>query len=95
MKIVLEGFSGTISVADLCRKYDIKPAKFYSWKEKFMNSSAEIFDDRGRKSKSEQLIIEEQRIEIERLKGTIADVVSENLEIKKKIGERLQRRGRI
>jgi transposase-like protein len=92
MKIVLEGFSGTISVADLCRKYDIKPARFYSWKEKLMNSSAKIFDDRGRKSKSEQLIIEEQRIEIERLKGTIADVVSENLEIKKKIGERLQRR---
>ena len=57
-----------------------------------MNSSVEMFNDRGRKSKSEQLIIEEQRIEIERLKGTIADVVSENLEIKKKIGERLQRR---
>ena len=92
MKIVLEGFSGTISVADLCRKYDIKPARFYSWKEKLMNSSVEMFNDRGRKSKSEQLIIEEQRIEIERLKGTIADVVSENLEIKKKIGERLQRR---
>ena len=60
-----------------------------------MNSSAEIFDDRGRKSTSEQLIIEEQRIEIEKLKRTIADVVSENLEIKKKIGERLQRRERI
>ena len=33
--------------------------------------------------------------EIARLKATIADVVSENLEIKKKIGERLQRRERI
>ena len=55
LKIVLEGMSGTISVADLCRKYDIKPARFYSWKEKLMNSSAEIFDDRGRKSTSEQL----------------------------------------
>jgi transposase-like protein len=55
MKIVLEGFSVTISVADLCRKYDIKPARFCSWKEKLMNSSAEIFDDRGMKSTSEQV----------------------------------------
>jgi len=33
LKIVLEGMSGTISVADLCRKYDLKPARFYYWKE--------------------------------------------------------------
>ena len=26
LKIVLEGMSGAISVADLCRKYDVKPA---------------------------------------------------------------------
>ena len=33
--------------------------------------------------------------EIERLKAAIAEVVQENLEIKKKIGERLRRRGQI
>ena len=26
-KIVLEGMSSTISVADLCRKYDLKPTR--------------------------------------------------------------------
>ena len=31
LKIVLEGMSSTISVADLCRKYDLKPAGFYYW----------------------------------------------------------------
>ena len=34
LKIVLEGMSGTISVSDLCRKYDLKPARFYCWKER-------------------------------------------------------------
>ncbi len=29
LKIVLEGISGTISISDLWRKYDIKPARFY------------------------------------------------------------------
>ena len=83
MKIVLEGMSGTISVADLCRKYDLRPARLYSWKEKLLKNSSHVFKDRGRKNNSYQRIIEEQRMEIARLKATIADVVSENLEIKK------------
>jgi len=29
MKIVMEGLSGTISVSDLCRKYEIKPASVH------------------------------------------------------------------
>ncbi len=87
LKIVLEGMSGTISIADLCRKYDLKPARFYYWKDQLLNSAPEIFENRGRK-------VDEDR-EIARLKATIAEVVQENLEIKKKIGERLRRRGQI
>ncbi len=30
MKIVIEGLSGTIQISELCRKYGIKPARFYS-----------------------------------------------------------------
>ncbi len=29
LKIVMEGLSGTIQVSDLCRKHDIKSARFY------------------------------------------------------------------
>ena len=94
LKIVLEGMSGTISVADLCRKYDLKPARFYYWKDQLLNSAPEIFENRGRKIDEDRIRAEKDK-EIARLKATIADVVSENLEIKKKIGERLQRRERI
>ena len=93
LKIVLEGMSGTISVADLCRKYDLKPARFYYWKDQLLNSAPEIFENRGRKV-DEDRIMAEKDDEIARLKATIADVVSENLEIKKKNGDRLQRRER-
>ena len=95
LKIVMEGMSGTISVSDLCRKYDLKPARFYSWKEKLLKNSSHVFEDRGRKNNSYQRIIEEQRMEIAWLKATIAEVVQENLEIKKKNGDRLQRREQI
>ena len=93
LKIVLEGMSGTISVADLCRKYDVKPARFYYWKDQLFNSAPEIFENRGRKV-DEDRIRPEKDIEIQRLKDVIAEITAENLEIKKKIGERLQRRGR-
>ena len=94
LKIVLEGMSGTISVADLCRKYDLKPARFYYWKDQLLNSAPEIFENRGRKVEQER-IRSEMDGEILRLKATIAEVVQENLEIKKKIGERLKRKGQI
>ena len=82
LKIVLEGMSGTISVADLCRKYDLKPARFYYWKDQLLDSAPEIFENRGRKMDEDRIRAEKDR-KIARLKATIADVVSENLEIKK------------
>ena len=84
LKIVLEGMSGTISVADLCRKYDLKPARFYYWKDQLLNSAPEIFENRGRKL-DEDRIREEKDKEIARLKATIAEIVQENLEIKKRL----------
>ena len=70
LKIVLEGMSGTISVADLCRKYAVKPARFYYLKDQIMNSAKEIFEDRGRKPDTDSRILEKER---------------ENLEIKKRL----------
>ena len=74
---------GTISVSDLCRKYDLKAVRFYYWKDQLLNSAPEIFENRGRKI-DENRIRNEKDSEIARLKATIADVVSENMEIKKK-----------
>ena len=82
LKIVLEGMSGIILVADLCRKHDLKPARFYRWKDQLLNSAPEIFENRGRKMDEDRIRAEKYK-EIARLKATIAGVVSENLEIKK------------
>ena len=37
LKIVLEGLSGTIQISDLCKKYGIKSARYYYWKEELIN----------------------------------------------------------
>ena len=55
LRIVLEGMSGTMSVADLCRKYDLKPARFYYWRDQLLNSAPEIFENRGRKVDNDRI----------------------------------------
>ena len=82
LKIVLEGMSGIILVADLCRKHDLKPARFYRWKDQLLNSAPEIFENSGRKMDENRIRAEKYK-EIARLKATIADVETKNLEIKK------------
>ena len=94
MRIVMEGLSGAIEITELCRKYNIATSRFYDWKEKLVKNSAKLFDDRGRRNTSDQMVISDQKEEIAGLKDVIAELTRENLEIKKKIGERLQRRGR-
>ena len=47
-----------------------------------MNSAPEIFENRGRKMDEDRIRAEKDN-EIARLKATIADVVSENLDNKK------------
>ena len=34
--IVMESFTTNIGVAEMCRKYNLSPRVFYSWKEKFL-----------------------------------------------------------
>ena len=86
LQIVLEGMSGTIQISDLCRKYGIQSSRFYDWKDKLLKSSANIFDDRGRKSTADLRTIEEQRRELSTLRETVTELVTENLQLKKNIG---------
>jgi hypothetical protein len=71
-----------ISFADLCRKYDLKPARFYYWTDQLLNSAPEILENRVRKSDAERIRAGKYK-EIARLKATIPEVLQENLENKK------------
>ena len=84
LKIVLEGMSGTISIADLCRKYDLKPARFYYWKDQLLNSAPEIFENRGREVDVERIRTEKDH-EIAGLKATIAEVFRRTWRSKKRL----------
>jgi hypothetical protein len=36
MRIVMESLTTSITLAELCRKYNLKPNVFYDWKQKFI-----------------------------------------------------------
>ena len=82
VKIVLNGLSGTIQVSELSRKYEIKPAGFYSWKKKLLKNSLSTFNERSRKKSKFEDVKEVQNKEIARLKDTIAEITTENLQLK-------------
>ena len=85
IKIVMEGLNGTIEITELCRKYGIGTARFYSRKEKLLMNSAEIYDDKGWRNPSVQRIIAAQKEEISRHKDVIAEITQEKLEINKRL----------
>ncbi|MHB1493648.1 MAG: transposase [Thermoplasmataceae archaeon] len=65
LKIVMEGLSGTIQISELCRKYNIKSARFYYWKDQLMHSSKEIFEDRERKPETDSMTKERDQNDLQ------------------------------
>ena len=80
LKIVIEGLNPACSVADLCRRERISAAQFYQWKNQLLGSASQIFDRKlGRPSLAEEKAATKER----RYEQVIAEITSENLELKK------------
>ena len=72
IRIVLESMNTNISLAELCRKYNVSPGVFYQWKEKFMKG--------GKLALAGQLKdpATEKEAEINRLKKLIGELTIAN-----------------
>jgi len=78
LRIVMLGMDPGVNLAEMCRREGISPTQFYGWKKKLLSSAKELFEEK-RKSASEERLAAENR----RLKEVIAEITSENLELKK------------
>ena len=87
-KIIKEQMTTRTSVSDICKKYDISAGNFYKWQEKFLTSALEGFkkSDDG-PTKAELRKIEQQAQKISLLQEAITEIVQENIELKKSLGE--------
>lgn len=74
--IVVEFFNTNISAAEICRKHNVSPTTFQSWKEKFLQAGKQAFTSRGNTTKNHAK-------EIENLKRIIGEITIANDVLKK------------
>lgn len=87
-KIIKEQMTTRTSVSDICKKYDISAGNFYKWQEKFLAGALNNFkkSDDG-PTKAELRKIEELEKKNARMQSVITEIVQENIELKKSLGE--------
>jgi transposase len=85
LRVVLLGLEGSVEISELCRREGINPTQYYLWKKQLVSSAAKVFEN-GHQGKPSA---REQRLETEnvRLKSVIAEITSENLDLKKGLSD--------
>lgn len=88
-KIVKEALTTDSKIADVCKKYGVAVSQFYRWQEAFFQGALDGLDRKksGPVSTAEQRKIEQLETDNRRMKDVIAEIASENITIKKRIGE--------
>ena len=87
-KVVKEALCTDQSVSEVCKKYGIGTNLFYKWQERFFSSAKEGFKNPSEgATKAELRKIEKLESDNSRMKNVIAEVISENIEFKKKLME--------
>jgi transposase len=80
LRIVLAGMQGGVEISELCRREGINPTMYYGWRKKLLSSATKVFDDTSKKEDAQQQRADRQ---LSRMKDVIAEITSENLELKK------------
>lgn len=80
---------GALTVSDVCKKHNITTSLFYQWQEQFLQGALDRFKHPPHKKKqeAEERKLERMEAELKRKDQIIAEVVSENLQLKKNLSE--------
>ena len=88
-KIIKEQITTKTSVSDICKKYDLSPTNFYKWQNLFFKAALDGFKQtKDGPTKAELRKIDEQEKKILKMQSAITEIVQENIDLKKSLGER-------
>lgn len=62
IRIVMESLTTNITVAELCRKYNVKPNVFYTWKQRFMEGGKLALTSTKHENVNKDLAAENERL---------------------------------
>lgn len=82
MQVVLEALGADAKIAEICRREGLSPTQLYGWRRQLMAAAEAVF---ARKSRNKAVDPKVERLTAEnsRMKGVIAEITAENLELKK------------
>lgn len=86
LRIVLESMNGDAKLAEICRREGLAPNLVYQWRKALMGSAENIFARKTRERGPDPKI-EKLESENTRMKNVIAEVIAENLELKKTLSD--------
>lgn len=88
-EMVKEVLSKAKSVSEICREHNIHPNQYYRWQRNFLEGALEGFRGRTESKKLKRLEAEKasKEAELNRLNGVVAEVVKENIVLKKKYSD--------
>jgi transposase len=72
-----------VPVSQVCAKYDVRPTQLYQWEKTAERAALEALRGRKRGRKKVSPREEELLAEIDRLREVVAEITSENLQLKK------------
>ena len=72
LRIVLEGLSGKITIAELRDNYGIHQAQYYKWRERLLSQGEKVFDTAAINRQESRLLAENNK-----LKRIIGDLTVE------------------
>lgn len=85
VKILREHFEQNLSVPTVCEKHRVHPNQFYRWKKLFFEKAVEIFNAKPN-ARTEQENIAQLRNQLHQRNEVIAELLQENLKLKKAHG---------
>jgi len=84
LRIVLTGMDTGVEISELCRREGVHPTQYYTWKKQLESNAGKVFEGSQEKPSRREQRLEEENA---RLKGVIAEITSENLELKKTLSD--------
>jgi len=86
-KIVKEALTTNSSVSEVCKKYGIHASQYYRWQDVFFEGAMENFNrTKNGLTAAEKRELDGLKKENVRLKDVVAEVLTENIDFKKRTG---------
>ena len=86
LRIVLESLNSDAKLAEIARREGLSPNLIYQWRKALLGSAEQVFA-RKTKDSGPDPKLEKMAAENTRMKNVIAEVIAENLELKKTLSD--------